>query len=82
MQIDCAPCVPIEAGIEDARWVYDRSALLESEFYVSLVGLACTDDSTVGPDWNSSPLPFFRYLGVCLLDQLTDVRQRLATPVA
>lgn len=31
MQIDCAPCVPIQAGIENAFWVFDGSALRESE---------------------------------------------------
>ena len=82
MQIDCAPRVALQAGIEDALWVFDGSALQESELYESLVGLACADDPAVRPDWNSPPLPFFRYLRVCLFDELADVGKRLATPVA
>src|SRR5258708_6951326 len=82
MQIDCAPCVASQARIEDALWVFDGSSFQESELYDSLVGLACADDPAVRPDWNSPPLPFFRYVGVCLFDELADVGKRLASPVA
>jgi len=82
MQIDCAPRVALQAGIEDALWVFDGSALQESELYESLVGLACADDPVVRPDWNSPPFPFLRYPGVCVFDELADAGERLATPVA
>jgi hypothetical protein len=82
MQIDGAPCVAIQAGIEDTLRVFDRSALRESQLYMSLIGFAGADDPAVTPDWNSPPLPFFGNLRVCLCDQLADVGKRLAAPVA
>src|SRR6185437_4857631 len=82
MQIDGAPRVPLQAGIEEAPPVFDRSTLEESELHDRLVGLAGADDPVVGPDGDSAPLPIFDDLRVRLFDELADMGQRLAAPVA
>src|SRR5215218_10268095 len=81
MDIDRAPDVAFKAGVEQSRRVLERSALGESQLHDALVCLAGADDAGVLPHRNPSPLPFLDNVGVGLLDERSDSRERLAPPV-
>src|SRR6476660_5375713 len=82
MDIDRAPGVAFEAGIEQFCRVLERRALSEGQLDHALVRLAGADDAIVRPDWNASPLPLLDHLGVRLFDEGTDMGEHLAPPVA
>src|ERR1017187_8640163 len=82
MEIDRAPGVAFQAGVEKARWVWERSALGERHLDDALVGLAGADHSIVIPNRNASPLPLLDHLRVSLLDESAEMGERLAPPVA
>src|SRR3954453_1061923 len=81
VDIDGAPHVAFEAGVEEPRRVLERRALGEGQLHDSLVGLAGADDAVVLPHRNPSPLPLLDHIGAGLLDDLSDASQRLAPPV-
>jgi len=81
MDIDRAPDVPFEAGVEKARRVLQRCTLGERQLHDGLVRLAGADDSVVRPHGDPSPLPLLDHFGVGFLDEGTDPGQRLAAPV-
>src|SRR6476620_12569588 len=81
VDVDRAPDVAFKAGVEEARRVLQRGALGESQLHDTLVRLAGADDAGVLPHRNPSPLPFLGPLGVGLLDEISDSRERLAPPV-
>jgi hypothetical protein len=82
VQIDGAPGVAFEAGIEQPRRVLERSALGESQLHDALVCLAGADDAVVRPDRNAPPLPLLDHRRVGLSDEGAHPRERLAAPVA
>src|SRR3984893_19368301 len=47
--VDCAPCVPLEARVEELCRVLPRSPFGERELHDGLVRLASADDSVVRP---------------------------------
>src|ERR1017187_2401684 len=81
MEIDRAPGVAFQAGVEKARWVWERSALGERHLDDALVRLAGADHSIVIPNRNASPLPLLDHLRISLFDQSPDMGERLAPPV-
>src|SRR5436190_8404024 len=88
MEIDSAPDVAFEAGVEEARRVLERGALGEGQLDRLLVRLTGADDSVVRPDWDSRhrirrlpPFPLLDDLGVGLADEHSDPSERLAPPI-
>ena len=75
MEIDGAPGVAFEAGVEEARRVLQRGALGEGQLHDALVRLAGADDSGVLPHRNASrvrrlsPFHLLDHFGVGLLDE-------------
>src|SRR5947207_2663699 len=86
MDVDCAPCVPLEARVEELARVLQRSPFGERELYDGLVRLASADDSVVRPRWSTRvrrlhPLHFLDDVRVCLPDELAHPAQGLPAPV-
>src|SRR3954469_7209460 len=82
MEVDGAPGVALEAGIEQARRILQRGALGESHLHHLLVRLAGADYSRVRPHRNSSPLPLLDHLRVRLLHDAPDLSEHLPPPIA
>ena len=77
-----AAIMRIETGVEEARWIGQRGAPGERERDLALIDLARTDGTRVGPDGRLEPFQFFMNLRVCLVNDLANTREHLATPVA
>src|SRR4051812_22358106 len=82
MEIDGTPGVALEARVEQPRGVVQPRALGEGQLDDALVGLAGADHAPVRPHGNAAPLPFLHDLGLGLLDERADTRERLTPPVA
>src|SRR5690348_3093440 len=82
MQVDGAPGVAIEAGVEQPHRIVQRGPLGKGHLHNVLVRLAGADYSVVRPHRDASPLPLLDHLGVGLLDACADLRKHLAPPVA
>ena len=80
MDIDGAPDLAFQAGVEHACRVSQRSAFSKGQLHLALVGLAGADDAALGPDRNV-PLPLFDRLGGRLPNQRAHTGKRLAAPV-
>jgi hypothetical protein len=80
-QIDGAAGVAVEAGVEEAGRVVQRSALRKGQLHDGLVGLARADDPGLLPHRNPTPLHRLDHIGQSLPDQRPNPRQRLTTPV-
>src|SRR5215213_2965544 len=81
VDVERAPGVAAEAGVEEIRGVLQRGALGEGQLHLVLVALAGADDPVVRPD-RVAPFPLLDDLGVGLLDQAADAGEGLAAPVA
>src|SRR5437764_4998614 len=86
MDVDCAPCVALEARVEELGRVLQRRPFGERELHDGLVCLAGADDSVVRPCGNARvrrlhPLHFLDDVRVCLLDELAHPAQGLPAPV-
>src|SRR5262245_8348137 len=81
VEVDGAPCAPLETGVEEARRILQRGPFGEGHLHDMLVGLARADQSIVRPDRNS-PLPLLDDFGIGFFDQRTEPAQHLAPPVA
>src|SRR3954453_14498966 len=82
MDIDSAPGVAFQAGVEEAGRILQGGPLGEGHFHDALVRLAGADDPAVRPHRNPSPLPLLDDVGVGLLDETSNPGQRLAPPIA
>src|SRR5204863_3964104 len=87
LDVDRAPHLSLEAGVEETRRIVQRGALEERQLDDALVGLTCADAAVVGPDRCSRarglrPLPLLDDIGVRVLDHPAHTAQRLAAPVA
>src|SRR6185503_4259280 len=75
------PGIALQAGIEEARRILQRSALGEGHLHDTLVGLAGADDAAVRPHRNAAPLPLLDHIGHSLLDERPNLREHLAAPI-
>ena len=87
VDVDGAADVAFEAGVEEAGGVRQRRALGEGQFDDALVGLSGADDAAAGEDGRTrrrgfDPLPLFDNLRVGGEDDLADVCEGLAAPIA
>src|SRR5439155_17168723 len=82
VEVDGAPGVALETGVEEARGVLQRRALGEGHLHDALVGLAGANDPVVVPRRDPAPLPVLDDLGIGFPYQGTEPRERLAPPVA
>src|SRR5215813_14935224 len=67
MDVDGAPDIPLEAGVEEPRRVLQRSSPGEGHLHGLLVRLPGADDAGVRPD-RSPPLPLLDDLRICRPD--------------
>src|SRR5712691_2610893 len=86
VDVDGAPDIPVEAGVEETRRVLQRSSLGKCHLDHVLVRLSRADDAAVGPDGSPrrcplDPLPLFDDLRVCLVYDSAHFRERLPAPV-
>src|SRR5262249_16438644 len=88
MDIDGAPLIAFEAGVEEVSRVLERGPLGESQLHGLLVGLAGADDSVMLPHRNAqhrvrrlSPFHLLDDVGVGLPDETSDASERLAAPI-
>src|SRR5215204_1224408 len=86
MDVDCAPCVPLEARVEKLGRVLQRSPFGERELHDGLVRLAGADDPVVRPRGSARvrrlhPLHLLDDVRVCLLDELAHPPHGLPAPV-
>jgi len=82
VEIDGAPGVPFEAGVEQMGRVLQRGALEEGHLNDGLVGLPRAHWPVVVPDRDPPPLPRLGDVRVRLEDEPAQLRERSASPVA
>src|SRR6266496_1251876 len=80
VDVDRPSRVAFQAGIEEARWVWDPGSPGERELHDLRVRLPGADDSVVRPDRSAHPLPLLGHLGVCFQDQRPHASQGLPAP--
>src|SRR5580692_12616471 len=68
VDVDGAPDIPVEAGVEKTGRVLQRSSLGKCHLDDVLVRLSRADDAAVRKDGSSPPFPLFDNLRVCLVD--------------
>src|SRR5215831_1725747 len=81
MDVNRAPCVPVEARVEELGGVLQGGSLGEGQLHYRLVGLAGADDPVVRPYGSAHPLPLLHDLRVFLFDELAHPVQGLPAPV-
>src|SRR5437868_3477594 len=88
MDIDGAPYIAFEAGVEETRRVLECGASGEGQLDLVLVGFVGADDAVVLPYRDAahavrrlSPFHFLDYVRVGLPDQRPYPRQRVVAPV-
>src|SRR5918999_2334848 len=80
MDVDRASRVAFQAGIEEARWVWDPGPPGERELHDLRVRLPGADNPVVRPDRSAHPLPLLGHLGVGFQDQRPHAGQGLPAP--
>src|SRR5512146_1476953 len=80
VNVDRPPRVAFQAGIEEARWVWDPGPPGERELHDLRVRLPGADNPVVRPDRSAHPLPLLGHLGVGFQDQRPHAGQRLPAP--
>src|SRR5882762_9129782 len=86
VDVDGAPDIPVEAGVEETCRVLQRSSLGKCHLDDILVRLSRADDAAVRPDGSPRgrlfpPLPLFDDLRVCVVDDCAHSREHLPAPV-
>src|SRR5262245_43796750 len=81
MNVNRAPCVPVEARVEELGRVLQGGSLGEGQLHYRLVGLAGADDLVVRPYGSAHPLPLLHDVRICLFDELAHPAQGLSAPV-
>src|SRR5437879_2587505 len=82
VDVDGAPDIPVEAGVEQTGRILQRSSLGKCHFDDVLVRLSRTDDAAMGEDGSPRgrflpPLPLFDDLRVCLVYDFAHFRECL-----
>src|SRR5262245_40289297 len=80
VEVDGTPGVSSKTGVEQARWVLERSPLGKGHLHGALVRLSGADQAVVRPNRNL-PFPLFDHFGVGLLDQCAEPGEHLPPPV-
>src|ERR1700692_4586079 len=80
-EIDRAPRVSLQAGIEELLRVSDGGSASEGELHDLLVRFPCADDAVMGPDRGSHPFPLFPDVGIGIVNELTDMSEGLSSPI-
>src|SRR5262245_49895810 len=80
MDVDGAPDIPLEAGVEEPRRILQRGSFGEGHLDGLLVRLPGAHDAGVRPD-RSPPLPLLDDLRISRADQRAHLRERLPAPV-
>src|SRR5262245_55983018 len=80
-EVDGAPLVAFEAGVEQLVGIGELRAVVEGELHLALVGVGDRDDAVARPDRAAHPLPFLDDLAVGREDRLADAGEGLAAPV-
>jgi len=86
VDIDSAPDIPLETGVEETFRVLQRSSLGKCQFDGVLVRLPSADDPAVRKDGNSrrcllGPLPLFNDLRICRVYDFAHLGERSPAPV-
>src|SRR5262245_40950744 len=81
MDVNRAPCVPVEARVEELGRVLQGGSLGEGQLHYRLVRLAGANDPVVRPYGSAHPLPLLHDVRVCLFDELAHPAQGLPAPV-
>src|ERR1700680_4547448 len=85
-EIDRAPRVPFQAGIEELLRVFDGGSAKEDELHDLLVRFTCADAAVMRPDGSSGgrgllPFPLLLNVGVGIVNELTDMSEGLSSPI-
>jgi hypothetical protein len=80
VDVDRPSRIAFQAGIEEARWVWDPGPPGERELHDLRVRLPGADDPVVRPDRSAHPLPLLSHLGVGFQDQRPHAGQGLPAP--
>ena len=85
-EVDRAPHVPFQAGIEELLRVFDGGSAGEGELHDLFVRFPCADDAFMGPDGDSGgfwllPFPLLLDVGVGIVDELTDMSECRSSPI-
>src|SRR4051812_11118158 len=87
VEIDGAPHIAVEAGVEEARRVCKRGAIREGELHLVLVGLAGAEDAVVLPHRHAQrvrrlrPFQGFDHFGIGFVDEGAEPLQHLRPPI-
>jgi hypothetical protein len=86
VDVDGAPDIALEAGVEKTGRVLQGRSLGKCHLDDVLVSLSSADDAVMGKDGSPrrcrpDPLPLFDDLRVCLVDDFAHSRERLPAPV-
>ena len=82
VDVDRPSRVPLEAGIEEVRWIWNVGATGKGELHDLLVRLPSTDNAGVRPDRGAHPFPFLGDVRVGFQNQRPHAGQRLTAPAA
>src|SRR5262249_2569393 len=82
VDVDGAPDISLEAGVEEPRRVVQRSSSRRGHLDDLLGRLSGANDPGVRPHGSPHPLPLFDDLWICAVDDLSYPCERLSTPVA
>src|SRR5947209_999466 len=80
VNVDGAPCVPVEAGVEELGRIFQGGALEEGQLHDRLVRLSRADAAVMGPYRGPHPLPLFHNIRVGPRDEGAHPCQGIASP--
>ena len=80
--VDRAPHVAVQAGIEEPLRIRKARPLREGQLHDLLVGLARAHDPVVRPHGRPHPLPLLDHLRIGFKDQRPHPRERRPAPIA
>src|SRR5262249_35069067 len=80
-EVDRAPRVPVQAGIEELSRVLDGGSASEGKLHDLFVRFPCADDAVMRPDRDSPPFPLLLDVGVGIVDNFADMSESLTSPI-
>jgi len=73
VNVDGAPRIAVQTGVEELGWIFQGSALKEGQLYYRLIRLARADAAVMGPYRSAPPFPLFQNFRVGLFDEGSDL---------